>query len=93
MTQDDLCHHESSPFAGDSFCWVSEVAPRQDSQSAEALTSRFSFDMCSKRLMATSVSTTAHLIAYVWSPITESPLAKRSPNARLVGPIVQMAHQ
>jgi hypothetical protein len=70
-----------------------EVAPRQDSQSAEALTSRFSFDMCSKRLMATSVSKTAHLIAYVCSPITESPLAKRSQNARLVGPIVQMAHQ
>jgi hypothetical protein len=49
--------------------------------------------MCSKRLIATSVSKTAHLIAYVWSPITESPLAKRSQNARLVGPIAQMAHR
>jgi hypothetical protein len=36
---------------------------------------------------------TAHLIAYVRSPIIESPLAKCSQNARLVGPIVQMAHQ
>jgi hypothetical protein len=35
------------------FIQDAEIGFRQDSQSAEALTSRFSFDMCSKRLMAT----------------------------------------